>query len=81
MKPKGPDKINRYSDLIRVRGQLDSLMDNDYEIEGVLKVYPSKEYEFNSKEDLDSIISNINVFSSPYASMDGNFTVRPKKDH
>lgn len=57
------------------------MIDNEYVVEGVLKVYPSKEYEFSSKEELDTVISNINVFSSPYASMAGNYTVRPKKDH
>ena len=81
MRPKGPEKIDRYMDLLRVRGQLESLIDNEYEVHGTLKVFPSKEYEIKSKEDLDEIIGSINLYSSPYASMHGNVFVKLNKDH
>jgi hypothetical protein len=81
MKPKGPENINRFSDLLRVRGQLESLVDNEYEVEGTLKVFPSKSYEFHSKEDLDDVIGSITLFSSPYASMNGHMSLTPKKEH
>ncbi len=81
MKPKGPEKITRYSDLLRVRGQLESLIDMEYEVNGTLKVFPTKEYEIHSVEDLDDIIGSINLYSSPYASMDGNVIIKKMKDH
>jgi hypothetical protein len=81
MRPKGPEKINRYSDLLRVRGQLDSLLDNEYEVQGTLKVFPSREFEISSKEDLDDIIGSINLYSSPFASMQGNVFVKKRNEH
>ncbi len=81
MRPQTPENINRYMDLLRVRGQLESLIDSEYEIMGTLNVFPSKNYEFHSKEELDDIIGSINLYSSPYASMKGSCSLNPRKDH
>jgi hypothetical protein len=81
MRPKTPETINRYTDLLRVRGQLESLIDSEYEIQGTLNVFPSRKYEFHSKEELDDIIGSINLYSSPYASMSGSCSMNRRKDH
>jgi hypothetical protein len=81
MRPKTPENISRYTDLLRVRGQLESLIDSEYEIQGTLNVFPSKQYEFHSKEELDDIIGSINLYSSPYASMSGSWSLNRREDH
>jgi HKD family nuclease len=57
------------------------LIDSEYEIQGTLNVFPSKQYEFHSKEELDDIIGSINLYSSPYASMSGSWSLNRREDH
>ena len=81
MKPKGPKTIDRFSDLLSVRGQLESLIDTEYEVEGTVDVFPSSRYEFHSKEELDRVIGNITLYSSPYATMKGSFSLHRRSEH
>jgi len=81
MKPRNPERINRFSDLLGVKGKLESLLDNDYEIEGLVDVFPSRRYEIRSREDLDKAIGSILLYSSPYASMKGTVSFRKRRDH
>ena len=64
-------KIGSYNDLIKLSARIDSEVDRYSEVKGQIHVFPHKDYIVNNREDLDRVVRRIQVFSSPYASVEG----------
>ncbi len=73
--------IHSFSDLLQLKQELDSSLISEYSVEGNVRVFPSRDFEVNSKEDLENAISNISLFSSPYASLTGNIVLKRQSEH
>ena len=73
--------IHSFKDLLQIKQELDSSLISEYSIEGKVHVFPSRDYEVRSKEDLENAISNINIYSSPYASLTGNIVLKRQFEH
>jgi hypothetical protein len=65
--------IRNFKDLQALRGEIDMEVDR-YSIEGHLEVFPKREYEIHNIEELEDVMKHIDMFSSPYATVNG--TVR-----
>lgn len=74
--------IRNFKDLQTLRGEIDMEVDT-YSIEGHLEVFPRREYDIHNVEELEDVMKRIELFSSPYATMNGTlrFGFIPKKEH
>ncbi|MFW3145774.1 MAG: hypothetical protein ACMUIE_03060 [Thermoplasmatota archaeon] len=73
--------IRSFSDLLRIKQELDSGINNGIGLEGSVHVFPSTDFEISSREDLDRLISDIDFYHSPYASMTGSIILKKKLEH
>lgn len=73
--------IHSFNDLLQLKLELDRNSLCDYIIEGEVQVSSSRAYEVRSREDLESTISSINIYSSPFAPLTGNIVLKRQMEH